>query len=525
VQRLRAWPTASRLIPETPPKWAPAAVVAAAAALRLELFLNNRSFWLDESLLGLNLLDKTAYGLFHSLDYVQSAPAGFLLAEKGALDLFGASEQTLRLLPLLCSLGCLAVFWPVARRLVSTWAALIALILFAVNSTVLYQSSEAKPYSGDVFAALLLMWLTLRILEAPSGRLSVRGHLPLTIAGAALVSLSYPSVIVLGSCYCALLARTRLGRAALAPLISGALVGASAFGAYVVSSRSIATVHQAVFVGDPHASSRLEGTARAAWFAVSDPGGFAIKLRALALVCLVVGVVATALRGPSERALLLLLPLALAGIAAVVNAYPLGGRWSLFLVPILTVLFAAGAVEILGSSRRPVLIGIPLLALLLGVPVGAALGKALNPPSRENVRPLLQQLDRSWQSGDTLYVYRNAQYALRFYGECRYCGVPAYPFRLRDAAPGALNEGFPAALASAPPTVTVGVGERTPAASLRDLNALRGRRRLWLLFSHVASAAPNLGEDQFFLAHLDTFGRRLSAWYQPGAALYLYDTR
>ena len=167
---------------------------------------------------------------------------------------------------------------------------------------------------------------------------------------------------------------------------------------------------------------------------------------------------------------------------ALVDVYPLGGRWSLFLVPSLSLLFARGAYEIVASSRRRALVGVPLIALLAGVPVGGALGKAVHPPTRENIRPLLQRLDRSWRSGDTLYVYRNAQYALRFYGECAHCGVRPYPFKLRLAPPGADNAGFPAALVSNAPSVIVGTGPPTAAERLEQLDSLRGHRRLWLLF-------------------------------------------
>jgi hypothetical protein len=55
-----------------------------------------------------------------------------------------------------------------------------------------------------------------------------------------------------------------------------------------------------------------------------------------------------------------------------------------------------------------------------------------------------------------------------------------------------------------------------------ELDGLRGRRRVWLLFSHVAT---HLGanEEKLFAAYLDHIGTKLASYRAPGAAAYLYD--
>ena len=63
--------------------WALWLAVVVGALLRLERYLSNRSLWLDESLLALNLREKSLHGVLGTLDYNQSAPAGFLVIEKG----------------------------------------------------------------------------------------------------------------------------------------------------------------------------------------------------------------------------------------------------------------------------------------------------------------------------------------------------------------------------------------------------------------------------------------------------------
>ncbi|MCX7754677.1 MAG: hypothetical protein N2117_05455, partial [Anaerolineales bacterium] len=72
--------------------------------LRLRQYLINRSLWLDEAMLALNILHKDVWGLLGRLDYEQGAPVGFLLLEKLVVTLLGDGERALRLLPFLA--GC-----------------------------------------------------------------------------------------------------------------------------------------------------------------------------------------------------------------------------------------------------------------------------------------------------------------------------------------------------------------------------------------------------------------------------------
>ena len=511
-------------------RWAPWLLIAAGVLLRLQRYADNRSFWLDESLLGLNLIEKSTRGLLESLGYVQSAPQGFLLVEKGAMTILGDSEWSLRLFPFVASLAGIVLFALVVRRLLPPWPALLAMTLFVVNEPLLYQSSEAKPYSVDVTVALLITWLALRALSVPAGTTSVLTLAPLAAAGAGAVWFSYPSVFVLAGAFVALMLRedwSRRRRSLVIVLATAVLCAGSFLVLYALSAGTIATVRSSVFPGDdPHATSQVTSILRAGWASLADPGGFLPSMRGVAVLCLATGMVALLRSRRPERVALLIGPGALSFVAALLSKYPAGGRFWLFLVPSLLVLISLGAHQLVSASRRPVLLGLPLVLALAGPPVAQALAHVGNTPKREQVRPLLQQLVREWRSGDTLYVYPNAQYALRFYGECRDCGVARYPFPLRPAPPGASDRlGFPTALASSPPAVVIGEAGDTRVQALRRFDALRGRSRVWLLFSHVQGSDGGLDEQELSLTYLDKIGRRLGSRSEPGAALFLYDLR
>src|SRR6476646_10820421 len=71
-----------------------AIVVAAGAVCRVAQYGADRSFWVDEAALLLNVRSHTFGQLFGALDYEQAAPPLFMAAERGLLRTFGPSEYS-----------------------------------------------------------------------------------------------------------------------------------------------------------------------------------------------------------------------------------------------------------------------------------------------------------------------------------------------------------------------------------------------------------------------------------------------
>ena len=502
------------------------ALIATGCLLRVVRYADNRSFWLDESLLGLNLINRSASGLADALDFVQSAPYGFLLAEKGAVAWLGDSELSLRLIPLLSSLAGLVVFGLVARRLLDPPGAALAAALFALGEPLIYQASEAKPYTSDVLAAVAIVWLSLRADDQRSVPALARWAIAFGVLGIAAVWVSYPSVFVLAAAGPSILLRAAFTRETWrlpVLLVLGGIWLAAFVVSYTASAERLASVRESVFGGSEPLGAQISGTIRVAWYTFSDPGGFYPPLRLVAFLCLGLGLVALA-RERFDRVLLLAGPGVLAIAATLLSKYPLSGRFSLFLAPLGYLVIARGAQWLWELGRRRTLIAVSLVLALVGAQTVWSAEAIVDPPRREHVRPLLQTLRDGWRSGDTLYVYRNAQYALRWYAECVDCGVRPFPFDLYPAPPGSYDAtGEPVALLSAPPSVIVGREGGDDGPIGRTVQALAGKTRVWFLFSHFMLHPPGPSDEQRFLRAIDRNGQRIRSWHQPGASLYLAD--
>src|SRR3990172_1675949 len=144
-------------------------LVGLGIVFRLVQYLYNRSLWLDEAALALNIIDRPFAGLLASLDYDQAAPLGYLVIEKAMVLLLGDSEYSLRLFPLIAGVVSVLLFYWVARQHLDLLAALIAVGLFATSRELIYYSAEVKQYGSDVLVALALL---LAASRAQSGGLT-----------------------------------------------------------------------------------------------------------------------------------------------------------------------------------------------------------------------------------------------------------------------------------------------------------------------------------------------------------------
>ncbi len=471
---------ASRLVPLA--AWV---LLALGLILRLRQYLANRSLWLDEAMLALNIIHKDIWGLFGKLDYEQGAPLGFLLLEKLAATLLGDGERALRLLPLLAGCASLVLFYLLARQILRPPGLLIALALFALSPTLIYYSSEVKQYALDVFVTVLLFYLfTRHSSSVPRNSSFIIHHSAFLLAP----WFSHPAIFLLAAIGLTLLIQNRRTPLPTLALGAGWLVS---FGIlYLVNLRELSendflrTYWQEYFRTNPL-------TALSGLFA--NPAG--LTAHAPVLLAVMLWGAAMLLARQQKAAASLLLVFFFAWAASWMQLYPLAGRMALFLVP-LVYIFLASAVDWLWNiTLRPRVLS-PLLALslagfLLYTPLLLSAERFINPKYPEHIRPTLAYLNANHQPGDTLYVYYWALPAFRYYAR------PDMEY------------------------VAGGLHTDDPQALLSELAPLQGQRRVWILFSHVYEHGE-YNERDWMLAYLDQIGQRKRQFIEPGTSVYLY---
>jgi poly-beta-1,6-N-acetyl-D-glucosamine N-deacetylase len=520
----------------------PALVLAAVVAgwtFRLSQYAANRSLWLDESQLALNILGRSVWTVTQTLDLSQAAPTGFLVLEKLATDAFGSSEYALRLLPLLCGLASLPLFVALSRRVLEPPAQLLATLLFACAAGPIYYASEVKQYSGDLLAALVLMLLAVVLLRPTVTR---RTAVAAAATGIVAILISHASVFVAGGIALVFGVRFVLHRgdaerrsllAGLAWSACGVLVVLLAISRtapieHAVGSGSTAYLHGSSSNASLHwVRSLLSAQTRSIGYADSGIGSYLHwPVAILALVGLF-----SLLVDRRTKALILVAPVLLLAIASALHKYPLFDRTVLFLVPAATLLMAEGVhalarrIPAAGAAR---VAGVVAGAAIVALPAAYAVKHVVEPRQHEEIKTVLEHVREHWRAGDTFFVDDKAQFALRYYLDCS-CFSPAERSG-RVAwgfAPAPLNGAAePRALVSRPPHFIVGHASPDDARfPFRQVEALRGRRRVWILSTHASSPTDEQFLTRTLPAHLDRIGRRLYEVDGGGARAYLYDLR
>lgn len=489
-----------------------ALVIGAGVVLRLVAYGAGRSLWLDEAALASSIVARSYAGLLQPLDYDQVAPVGFLVLERLAVRALGPSEHALRLVPLLAGIAALFLFWQVAERCLAPGGVLLAVTLFSLSSHLIYFSSEAKPYSSDVAIALLLILAALGLRRR--GAVTARTGVAFGLLGGAAVWFSQPSALVLGGLalgLAAVYAAERSWTAARWLAVSCALWGVGFVPAYLQSLRYLSdpayidAFWRTGFLPLPPRSVGDLRVLHATFDRVfADPLGLSAAdplgtpVRHVGLVpqlAAIVGIWRVLARRESAWALVLA-PVAVALVASGLGLFPFGsalpatGRVILFLVPSLLLLVAAGA-DALRTRLR--LAGPALYLFLLAWPA-YPLARSF-PYRREEMKEAMAVVRRHRRAGDAVYVYFGARNAFRHYAPRH--GFPDGSYVVGECSPDA------------------------PEHYLRALRALRGRERVWLVFTQVHRAF-GVDERDAALAYMDSVGRELLESRPPGVSVHLY---
>jgi hypothetical protein len=493
------WANAAKYSRKKISPYLPYALIAVGMLLRLRQYFFDRSLWLDEAFLSLDIRHDSFSQLWGSQRHSQVAPVGFLTLEKAMTNLLGNSEYAFRLVPLLAGLVALPLFYRLAKKFLAPFAVLVALGLFALSGPLIYYSSETKEYMLGVLVAVVLYATALPMVDLKWQRL---GPLCLGFVGALAIWFSFPAVFVLGGICLTLLIAVVLRKqwSALYSLAFPLVLCVVSFGlSYWLIVRRDAN-HPALFhywsgsfLPFPPLSYKDVAWYASTLFRVFDfPVGIAATGLAVALFSIAC---ASLFRRNRISLTLLLAPIVLTLAASAIHKYPFSGRLILFLVPIPILLIAEGC-DYLRSRCSSTLVPAAVVGVLFFVPTFSALHRLIRPETVEEIRPVIGYVQTHEKPGDVLYLYHPASYAFRFYDENAKLG--GVMIVTGQASTGNWKE------------------------DTADIGRLRGDARVWFLFSHVRSA-DGMNEESFFLYVLNSYGKQLASFQAPGAAVYLYN--
>ena len=145
--------------------WFVVFVTVLGAGIEIAQWFRNTPLWVDEEMIALNFRDRPFTRLAGPLWLGQSAPLGWLFAQRAVLLTLGTSELVLRLMPLICGIGVLIAAAWAGLRWMGAAAAVALVAMLTVGEWISHYTFELKHYSADTFWAFLLPALAAWALE------------------------------------------------------------------------------------------------------------------------------------------------------------------------------------------------------------------------------------------------------------------------------------------------------------------------------------------------------------------------
>jgi Dolichyl-phosphate-mannose-protein mannosyltransferase len=485
-------------------------LIAVGIILRLRQYLANRSLWADEASLAVNIANRTFGGLTQPLDYHQAAPIGFLFIEKFFIVLLGNKDYILRLFPLFA--GILAIY--LLHRITKEYfggAGMATVLMFSINSWLIFFSSELKQYSSDVMVALLLIYLSSRCFKEDA---RVRDFQLLGVGGIMTIWMSHISIFILAGIGLTLVLEKIIHKKymSFSWIIGLGAVWLISFGAeyiftlqYIAADKYFQTYWQKAFMPLPPWRD-IQWLVKTYYSFILIIVGRTDSILILMIPALAfIGSVSLFIRNRSI-AIVIIFPFIAALAASALEKYPLSYRFMLFLIPSILLLMTEGIRSIYlffaKWQRGPALIlsGIPIVVMLwFLIPIA---WNVFNSPEKiSEIKPIMEYVGKSKTQNDVIYIYYGSAPAFIYY-------APFYHLDPTNAIFGSDSLKKKVALNS----------------FFDDVEKLKGNDRVWFIFSDIVDCGGCYGDKRiFFTDYLDKFGTMLDSVRGTAAGAYLYD--
>jgi hypothetical protein len=403
------------------------AIVALAAALRWEA-LAPSSLWLDDAWVALVTRARAPEEIY----LIGITAPGFTVLLWGWLELSGFSELKAQLLPFLAGIACPAVIYLTAvHRGLHKMTAITAAGLLVASPVHMIYSTRVKQYTIDALLVTILLAVAWGILEGEHTTRRWVAFAWLAVMATVVSAATLPVIAALMSvCLGICLVRRCAARKVAAMMVgSYGLFGVlwlelalrPALTPQIRQYWSFAFVTTDGDIG--HVFLQLLNRLSALLV------GFVALPWGLAAVGLLASLFWAAARRPLLGALLAS-SFVLAVLLALLQLVPLGGRRSdIYLYPILAVAMALGLEPLTRMAFAPAIVATAvclIIASRLPFPV-------VYP--REDLRPLVHQLELAVAPADVVLVYPGARWAFALYTgqpvEILDRGIAGWPFNVK----------------------------------------------------------------------------------------------
>lgn len=459
--------------------------------LSLWQFLYNRSLWIDEAMLALNIIHKDCLELLKPLEYNQVAPILFLQIEKIFSTIIQNSEYGLRIFPLLCFWLSLYFFYKVIRILAENrYVIIIALSLFVFNKVFIYYSNEVKQYMTDVLVLLSVFYFVLKEYKKEEKKYYILG-----IVGVVSIFLSNVAPIILFTCglylfYDNFFVTKKIKIISLSIL---SVVWLSIFFLYYCFFiyEDPSKEYMMWYWSDRNAFSLLSLPINIGKIFLHDKQSIPNMITCIIMISLfLMGIVNLLLHRKTKIKIIILTctPLALhVFLSSAFQLYPVDRRLILYTLPCIIIICTIGFDYIKSNLKPPkqrlLVTFIPVIFLfcfLAGFPI-----------RREATRESIKYIDENITEGENIYNYFGAVPAFQYYKDIGYVKTDAHV--INSNSEWVVNK------------------------CMNELKTLQGKN--WLLFPYILDI-----EENFYITQLDSLGyRKLKEFKMYRSSIYLYD--
>jgi hypothetical protein len=468
--------------------------------LRIRQYVINRSLWIDEARLALNIVNRSFSELTLPLDYNQGAPIGFLFIQKIAVQFLGNNEYILRLFPLITGIASLFLFYRVVESYPNE-IKLTALGLSCFSESLIYYTSEVKQYSSDV---IVFLFILVGMYDCLKPSANIKSFTRLGLIGMISLWISHPATFaIFGVSVClALEYYIKKDWQKFRWLLVLGLIWLLNFTIiyfvslqFLIANDYLVNYWQENYMPIPPWNNLK-------WFistysaVLEDPVGLPVIISAILVGFGFISLVFS----QWQLVLFLGVTFLIALLASGFEKYPVSDRLVLFAVPAFYLLIAEGVYRfrllLLKINRRISLIITCVLTIaLLFIPISHAIRNFMRPSVREHIKPVMSYLVKHREREDQIYVYYGAIPAFRYY-------APFYDIEEQEFVEGIENR-------------------TDPTSYIKDVDRLRLHKRVWFVFSHNCSWCI-VDEETYYLTYLDSIGIRVNQFSSQDTSVYLY---